>query len=93
MAPSILIFSIAMGADCSSYVKTIETNARAFFALNIFAIRSVTYAANIINLFAAFHFCNFVFSYFGHFNFVIFFTMCSVSDFCLAHLALQMCFQ
>ena len=30
MAPRILIFSIAMGADYSFYVKTIETHARAF---------------------------------------------------------------
>ena len=30
-APRILIFSIAMGADYSFYVKTIETHARAFF--------------------------------------------------------------
>ena len=36
------------------------------------------------------HFRDFVFSYFGHFSCVIFFTMYSVLDFCLAHLALQM---
>ena len=36
------------------------------------------------------HFRNFVFSYFCHFSCVIFFTMCSVLNFCLAHLALQM---
>ena len=32
-APSILIFSIAMGADYSFYVKTIETHARTFLPL------------------------------------------------------------
>ena len=36
-----MIFSIAMGADYSFYVKTIETHARAFLALNILAIISV----------------------------------------------------
>ena len=40
-APRILIFSIAMGADYSFYVKTIETHARAFLTLNILAIGSV----------------------------------------------------
>ena len=30
MAPRILSFSIAMGADYSFYVKTIDTHARAF---------------------------------------------------------------
>ena len=35
------LFSIAMGAYYSFYVKTIETHARAFLALNIFAISSV----------------------------------------------------
>ena len=33
MAPSILIFSIAMSADYSFYVKTIETHALAFLTL------------------------------------------------------------
>jgi hypothetical protein len=42
MAPRILIFSIAMGADDSFYVKIIETHARAFLTLNILAIGSVT---------------------------------------------------
>jgi hypothetical protein len=37
----ILIFSFAMGADYSFYVKTIETHARAFLALNILAIDRV----------------------------------------------------
>ena len=41
MAHRILIFSIAMGADYSFYVKIIETHARAFLALNISAISSV----------------------------------------------------
>jgi hypothetical protein len=40
-APMILIFSTAMGADFSLYVKTIETQAHAFLALNILAISSV----------------------------------------------------
>ena len=40
-APMILIFSIAMGADYSFYVKTIETHARAFFKVIIFSISSV----------------------------------------------------
>ena len=41
MAPRILIFSIAMGADYSFYVKTIETHARTFLPLNISAIGTV----------------------------------------------------
>ena len=41
MDPRILIFSIAMGADYSFYVKTIETHARAFFKVIIFSIGSV----------------------------------------------------
>ena len=41
MAPRILIFSIAMGADHSFYVKTIETHSRAFLPLNISAIGTV----------------------------------------------------
>ena len=40
-APRILIFSIAMGAAYSFYVKTIETHARAFFKVIIFSINSV----------------------------------------------------
>ena len=36
-----MIFSIAMGADYSFYVKTIETHVRAFLALNILAIGRV----------------------------------------------------
>ena len=35
------IFSIAMGADYSFYVKIIETHARAFLTLNILAIGRV----------------------------------------------------
>ena len=40
-APRILIFSIAIVADYSFYVKTIETHARAFFKVIIFSISSV----------------------------------------------------
>ena len=40
-APRILIFSIAMGAEYSFYVKTIETHARAFLTLNILAMGRV----------------------------------------------------
>ena len=43
MAPRILIFSIAMGADYSFYAKTIETYARALFKVIIFSIGSVSY--------------------------------------------------
>ena len=41
MATRILIFSIAMGAHYSFYVKTIETHARTFFKVIIFSIGSV----------------------------------------------------
>ena len=41
MAPRILIFSIAMVADYSFYVKNIESHARAFLPLNISAIGTV----------------------------------------------------
>ena len=41
MAPRILIFSIAMGADYLIYVKTIDTHARTFLTLNILAIGRV----------------------------------------------------
>ena len=37
-----LIFSIAMGADYSFYVKTIETHAHTFFKVIIFSIGSVS---------------------------------------------------
>jgi hypothetical protein len=40
-APRIFIFSIAMGADDSFYVDTIETHARAFLPLKILAIGTV----------------------------------------------------
>ena len=40
MAPRILIFSIAMGADYSFYVKIIEIHARTFFKLIIFSSSS-----------------------------------------------------
>ena len=36
-----MIFSIAMGADYTFYVKTIETHALAFLTLTILAIGSV----------------------------------------------------
>ena len=42
-APRILIFSIAMGANYTFYMKTIETHARAFFKVIIFSINSVNY--------------------------------------------------
>ena len=41
MAPRISIFSIAMGADFSFHMKTIETHVRTFWALNISAIGRV----------------------------------------------------
>ena len=50
MAPRISVFSIAMGADYSFYVKTIETHVRAFLALNILAICSVPYLSQILFL-------------------------------------------
>ena len=50
MAPRILIFSIAMGADHSFYVKTIETHARTFLPLNISAVGSVTQIIAIFEL-------------------------------------------
>ena len=40
-APRILIFSTVLGAQNLSYVKSIETHARAFLPLNISAISSV----------------------------------------------------
>ena len=40
-APRIFIFSTAMGAEHSFYVKTIETHSRAFLPLNISAVGSV----------------------------------------------------
>ena len=46
-APRILVFSIAMGADYSFYVKTIETHARAFFKVIIFSIGSVYTHQNV----------------------------------------------
>ena len=42
-APRIFIFSIAMGADYSFYVKIIETHVRTYLALNILAIDRVFY--------------------------------------------------
>ena len=46
MAPRILIFSIATGANYSFYVKTIETHACAFLKLNILAIGRVFNLSN-----------------------------------------------
>ena len=40
-APRIFILSIVLGAENLSYVKSIETHARAFLPLNISAIGSV----------------------------------------------------
>ena len=40
-APRIFIFSIVLGAENLSYVKSIETHVRAFLPLNISAISSV----------------------------------------------------
>ena len=42
-----MIFLIAMGADYSFYVKTIETHARAFFKIIIFSIGSVNTLSRI----------------------------------------------
>ena len=35
------MFSIVLGAECLSYLKSIETHARAFFKVIIFSISSV----------------------------------------------------
>ena len=43
-APRIFIFSIVLGAEYLSYVKSIETHSRTFLLLNISAISSVTNA-------------------------------------------------
>ena len=40
-APRIFIFSVAIGADHSFYVKTIETHAPTFLTLNILGIGRV----------------------------------------------------
>ena len=40
-APRIFIFSIVLGAEYLSYVKSIKTHARAFLPLNISAVGSV----------------------------------------------------
>ena len=42
-APRIFIFSIVLGAEYLSYVKSIETHAWAFLTLNILSIGTVTY--------------------------------------------------
>ena len=41
MAPRIFIFSIILGAEYLSYVKSVETHARTFLPLNISAVGSV----------------------------------------------------
>ena len=41
MAPRIFIFSIVLVAEYLSYLKSIETHARAFFAPNILSIATV----------------------------------------------------
>ena len=41
MAPRIFIFSIVLGAENLSYLKSIETNARTFLTLNILSIGTV----------------------------------------------------
>ena len=41
MAPRIFIFSIVLGADYLSYVKSIDTHARTFLTLNIISIGTV----------------------------------------------------
>ena len=46
-APRILIFSFAMDADSTFYVKSIETHVRAFLPLNISAVGSVIGDQNI----------------------------------------------
>ena len=53
MAPRILIFSIAMGANYSFYVKIIVTHARAFFKVIIFTIDSVTMDGSTFSDFSA----------------------------------------
>ena len=41
MAPRLFIFSIVLGAERLSYVKSIETHAHAFLTLNILSIGTV----------------------------------------------------
>ena len=45
-ATRILVFSIVLGAENLSYVKSIETHARAFLPLNTSAVGSVTVLRN-----------------------------------------------
>ena len=59
MAPRILIFSIAMGADYSFYVKFIATGAPTFFGHTISVLASVKYIqakeylrANLSNIYS-----------------------------------------
>ena len=51
MAPMILIFSIALGADYTFYMKTIETHARTFFKVIIFSTGSVKGVKNKVLFF------------------------------------------
>ena len=48
-APRILIFSIAMDADYSFYVKTIETHAREFVTLDVLAIGVMCSSQKLLN--------------------------------------------
>ena len=43
MAPRIFIFSTVLSAECLSYLKSIETHARAFLTLIILAIGTVNW--------------------------------------------------
>ena len=44
-APRIFIFSIFLGVECLSYLKSIETHVRTFFKVIIFSIVSVSIVA------------------------------------------------
>ena len=46
-APRILIFPIAIDADYTFYVKSIETHVRAYLPLNISAVSSVYYVMKV----------------------------------------------
>ena len=46
MAPRIFIFSIVLGAENLSYLKSIEPHARAFLTLNILSVATVSYQRN-----------------------------------------------
>ena len=58
-APRILFFSICLGAEYLSYVKSIETHARSFLTLDILSIGTVVTLQKVINyLFAQTNFSN-----------------------------------